>query len=99
MPANQLETLRASLSAQYTIERLLGQGGMGTVYLCRDTTLDRPVAIKVINPAVASDPTVRERFLLEARTVAKLRDPNIVPIYAAGEAGDLLYFVMEFVPG
>ncbi len=72
---------------------------MGSVYLARDTTLDRPVAIKVINADVAANPTLRARFLQEARTVAKLRHPNIVPVYAAGESAGVLYFVMEYVPG
>lgn len=94
-----LEVLRAALGAQYRIERLLGQGGMGSVYLARDLTLDRPVAIKVINPDVAGNATLRSRFLQEARAVARLRHPNIVPVYAAGEADGMLYFVMEYVPG
>lgn len=98
-PSDALAALRAALGSQYTIERLLGQGGMGAVYLARDVTLDRPVAIKVINPEVASNPTLRDRFLQEARTVAKLRHPNIVPVFAAGESNGTLYFVMEFVPG
>ena len=72
---------------------------MGSVYLARDVTLDRPVAIKVINPDIASNQTMRDRFLQEARTVARLRHPHIVPVYAAGETGGLLYFVMEFVSG
>ena len=91
--------MRAAVGAQYAVERLLGQGGMGAVYLARDITLDRPVAIKVINPDVASNATLRQRFLQEARTVAKLRHPNIVSVYAAGESNGLLYFVMELVPG
>src|SRR5262245_18816406 len=98
-PGDALSALRAAIGAQYTVERLLGQGGMGAVYLARDITLDRPVAIKVINPDVASNATLRERFLLEARTVAKLRHPNIVSVYAAGESNGQLYFVMEYVPG
>ncbi|HKS05583.1 MAG TPA: serine/threonine-protein kinase [Gemmatimonadaceae bacterium] len=98
-PSDALAALRAALGGQYTIERLLGQGGMGSVFLARDVTLDRPVAIKVINPEVASSTTLRDRFLQEARTVAKLRHPNIVPVFAAGETGGMLYFVMEYVPG
>lgn len=94
-----LSNLRAALGAQYTIERLLGQGGMGAVYLARDVTLDRPVAVKVISPEVASNGSIRERFLQEARAVAKLRHPNIVSVYSAGEAKGLAYFVMEYVPG
>ncbi len=98
-PSDQLEALRAGLGAQYTVERLLGQGGMGSVYLARDVTLDRPVAIKVLNADISGNATLRERFLQEARSVAKLRHPNIVPVYAAGESAGMLYFVMEFVPG
>jgi len=94
-----MEVLRAALGAQYTVERLLGQGGMGSVYLARDITLDRQVAIKVINPEVSRDPTLRARFLQEARTVARLRHPNIVPVYAASESAGVLFFVMEYVPG
>ena len=94
-----LETLRSALAGQYAIDRLLGVGAMGTVYLGRDVTLERAVAIKVINPDLAATRTFRERFLLEARTVANLRHPSIVAVYAAGEAGGYLYFVMELVGG
>lgn len=91
--------LAAALAGQYVIVRALGQGGMGTVFLARDVTLDREVAVKVISPELAASPELRERFLKEARTVAKLRHPNIVAVYTAGEGNGLLYFVMEFVPG
>jgi len=93
------EALQARLGAQYAIESLLGQGGMGSVYRARDLTLDRPVAIKVISGDMATNPQLKERFLLEARTVAKLRHPNLVAVYSAGDAAGLLYFVMELVPG
>ena len=59
-----------ALAGDYTIVRELGRGGMGVVFLARDDRLDRPVALKVLPPALASDPTVRERFLREARTAA-----------------------------
>jgi len=91
--------LEARLGTQYQIESLLGQGGMGSVFRAMDRTLHRPVAIKVISGDVALNPQLKERFLLEARTVAKLRHPNIVAVYSAGEADGLLYFVMELVPG
>jgi serine/threonine-protein kinase len=98
--APDLQTrLAKALAGQYTIERPLGQGGMGTVFLARDESLDRQVAIKVIAPDVAASPELRQRFIQEARTVAKLRHPNIVAVYAAGEAEGLLYFAMEYVPG
>jgi serine/threonine-protein kinase len=91
--------LQTRLGAQYTIESLLGQGGMGSVYRAMDQTLHRPVAVKVISGDVASNPELKSRFLQEARTVAKLRHPNIVAVYSAGDAEGLLYFVMELVPG
>jgi len=91
--------LAEALAGQYVIVRALGQGGMGTVFLARDATLDRDVAIKVISPELAASPELRQRFIQEARTVAKLRHPNIVAVYTAGEGNGLLYFVMEFVPG
>ena len=94
-----LSRLSQALVGQYLIERSLGQGGMGTVFLARDVTLDRLVAIKVISPEVGTGPALRQRFAQEARTVARLRHPNIVAVYAASEAGGLLYFVMEYVPG
>jgi serine/threonine-protein kinase len=91
--------LAQALAGHYRIERTLGQGGMGTVFLGRDETLDRPVAIKVISPEVGTNAEIRQRFVQEARTVARLRHPNIVAVYAAGETDGLLYFVMEYVPG
>ena len=98
--ATDLQTrLAVALAGQYVIVRALGQGGMGTVFLARDVTLDREVAVKVISPELAASPELRQRFIQEARTVAKLRHPNIVAVYTAGEGNGLLYFVMEFVPG
>jgi serine/threonine-protein kinase len=94
-----IDDLRRALAGRYDVERLLGAGGMGSVYLGRDVTLDRPVAIKVIAPELAAARVIRERFLQEARTVARLRHPNIVAVYAAGESDGMLYFVMEYVPG
>ena len=92
-------SLRQALAGRYDVKRELGAGGMGQVLLGRDVALDRPVAIKVIAPDLASSPASRQRFLREARTVARLRHPNIVAVYAAGEADNLLYFVMEYVEG
>ena len=97
--ARVLDQLRQALASQYDVERVLGHGGMGTVVLGRDRALDRPVAIKVISPDITVTPRHHQRFLQEARIVAKLRHPNIVAVYSAGEADGLLYFVMEYVPG
>jgi serine/threonine protein kinase/tetratricopeptide (TPR) repeat protein len=94
-----LLSLRRALAGRYDVERELGAGGMGQVLLGRDVALDRLVAIKVIAPDLAASPASRQRFLREARTVARLRHPNIVAVYAAGEADGLLYFVMEYVEG
>ena len=71
--------LEAKLRGQYRIVRLLGRGGMGAVYLARDLTLDREVAIKVVD-AGSNAPVVYERLRREARTTAGLSHPNIVPI-------------------
>lgn len=94
-----MRALRDALGEHFAIERPLGAGAMGSVYLGRDRTLDRPVAIKVISPELAASPQARQRFLHEARTVARLRHHNIVTVYAAGDVDGLLYQVMEFVPG
>src|SRR3954465_4364381 len=94
-----IESVRAAVAGQYTVDRLLGQGGMGAVYLGRDKTLDRSVAIKVIKPDHASSDLIRDRFLQEARSVARLRHPNIVSVYSAGESNGLLWFAMELVEG
>ncbi len=99
VPPDVLDAVRAALAPHYEIERTLGAGAMGSVLLGRDTTLERPVAIKIINPELAATASFRQRFLQEARTVARLRNGSIVAIHAAGEAGGVLYFVMEFVPG
>jgi serine/threonine protein kinase len=78
---------------------LLGQGGMGVVYKGRQPLLDRPVAIKILRPDYQADGEFHERFLREARTLAKLRHPYIVTVYDVGKADDLYYLVMEFVEG
>jgi len=91
--------LAAALAGQYDIERELGRGGMGVVYLAQDVKLDRKVAIKVLPPLLADTAEVRERFLREARTSARLTHPNIVAIYGAGEIDSRVYFVMSYVEG
>lgn len=93
------EALDGLLTGTYTIERELGRGGMGVVYLAREVRLDRSVAIKVLPPHLAGDPDIRERFLREARTAAQLSHPNIVAIYRAEEVGGYAYFAMAFIEG
>ena len=91
--------LQTVLAGEYSLQRELGRGGMGVVYLARDVHLDRDVAIKVLPPDVALSPGSRERFLREARTAAGLSHPHIVPIHRVGEAGGFVFFVMAFVDG
>ncbi len=91
--------LQAALGPQYRLVRELGRGGMGVVYLATDTALDRTVAIKVVHPELATHPSISRRFLAEARTIARLRHPNVVAVHTAGTAGDLLYYVMDEIEG
>jgi len=87
----------------FQIDSLLGRGGMGAVYLARDTSLDRMVAIKMIPDELAGVQELEERFVREARAQARLSSPNVVQIYYVGHSayGDkrVLYFAMERVPG
>jgi ABC-type branched-subunit amino acid transport system substrate-binding protein len=85
--------------ANYRIESLLGRGGMGVVYLARDLSLDRPVALKLIAPELADDEQFRARFLREPRLAASLDHSNVIPIYEAGEDEGQLYLAMRFVEG
>jgi len=99
-PVNaELLALQEALAGRYFVERELGRGGMGIVFLARDVALDRLVAIKLLPQSLATQPEFRERFLREARTAAALSHPNIVPIFAVEERGDLVYFVMAYVDG
>src|SRR5881296_2714178 len=91
--------LQELLAGRYSIERELGRGGMGIVLLARDVALDRPVAIKLLPPHLATQPAERDRFLEEARTAASLAHPNIVPIHLVEARGELVFFVMGFVDG
>ena len=91
--------LQTALAGEYSLDRELGRGGMGVVYLAREVRLARPVAIKVLPPALSSDPELRASFLREAQTAAALTHPNIVPVYGAGERGGFVYIVMAFVEG
>ncbi|HEX6984341.1 MAG TPA: protein kinase, partial [Planctomycetaceae bacterium] len=80
--------------------RLLGSGGMGAVYLAKQVRLDRPVAVKILPPDLADDPAFAERFLREARALARLSHPNIVGVYDFGQTpGGLYYFLMEYIEG
>jgi Tol biopolymer transport system component len=83
----------------YQIERLLGSGGMGEVYLASDTRLGRRVALKVLGAALVADPDRRERFEREARAAAALNHPNIVTIHSVEEAGGIPFLTLELIEG
>ncbi|HRP08925.1 MAG TPA: protein kinase, partial [Gemmatimonadales bacterium] len=92
-----LPELQDLIGDRYALERQLGRGGMGTVWLARDLRLDRPVALKVLHNRFATDPTARERFIREARTAAGLAHPHIVPIFGVEVRGDLAFLVMAMI--
>lgn len=93
------DRLQEVLGDDFLIEKLLGRGGMGSVYLAREASLDRLVAIKVLPPDRAQSADLRERFRREARTAAQLSHPNIVPLLTFGEQDGLMFFVMGYVEG
>ncbi|MGH2714272.1 MAG: serine/threonine-protein kinase [Thermoleophilaceae bacterium] len=86
--------------AGYRIERVLGRGGMGSVYEASQVSLERRVALKVISPELGADESFRERFRREARIAATVEHPNLLPVYEAGETRDgRLYISMRYVDG
>jgi len=89
----------AVLSGRYRLEAKLGSGGMSTVYLARDQTLDRQVAVKVMHGEMSEQPDQIERFRQEARSVAKISHPNVVSVIDAGEDAGHPYIVFEYVEG
>ena len=91
--------LQRALAGEYSLERELGRGGMGIVYLAREVQLERLVAIKVLHSALAAQPDARDRFLREARTAANLSHPNIVPIHRVGDSHGFVFFVMTYIDG
>lgn len=93
-----VETLNSQFEELEILE-LEGSGGMGAVYRARQTRLDRIVAVKILAHERASDVLFAERFLREARALARLSHPHIVAVYDAGQTSDFLYIVMEYVDG
>lgn len=91
--------IQTALAGRYSLERELGRGGMGVVYLAHEVALDRPVALKFLPPELTAEDGVRERFLREARTAAKLSHPHIVPIHAVDEVDDFVFFAMAAIDG
>ena len=93
------DALIATEFAGYRIDRRIGRGGMGVVYLATDLALERSVALKVLAEDLAKQPGFQRRFVGESKLAASLDHPNVIPIYAAGEYQGVLYIAMRFVPG
>jgi serine/threonine-protein kinase len=85
--------------AGYRLEKKIGSGGMAVVFLARDERLGRRVALKVLAPDLASDDSVRQRFIQESRAAAAVDDPHIIPVYDAGEVQGVLFIAMRYVAG
>src|SRR4051812_47658498 len=88
-----------AVASRFSLQRELGRGGMGVVYLAREVRLERSVAIKLLPPELAANPTLRERFMREARTAARLSHPYIVPIHAVDDVGGFVFYSMAYVDG
>lgn len=97
-PSPLLERVRAALAPEYTVERELARGGMGIVFLGHDVALDRPVAIKVLQPELATA-EFAERFIRESRILAKVSHPNVVQVHTVRDRAGLSCYVMDYLPG
>ncbi len=97
--AEVAQMVENALGRRYAIERELGRGGMGVVYLARDTQLERPVALKFLGAAFDNSKEFRERFLREAKAAARVSHPNIIGIYDIGGQQGSVYIAMEYVEG
>src|SRR5271168_3888079 len=84
---------------EFEVVRELGRGGMGVVYVARQVSLNRRVALKVLGPGLGLTPRAVDRFRREAEAAAKLHHSNIVPVYATGEADGVHFYAMELVDG
>jgi serine/threonine protein kinase len=98
-PARGIELSDGDEFAGYRVERRLGRGGMGILYLALEPGLERRVALKLIAPEAASDEVFARRFAEESRIAASIEHPNVVPIYAAGEEAGVPYIAMRYVAG
>lgn len=96
---DQEDALIGRRLAHFLVQSRIGQGGMGQVYQATDLALDRPVALKVLAPDIASRPGLRERFYREARAQARIKHPNVGHIYYIGEEDGQLFFAMEYLDG
>src|SRR2546423_645373 len=93
------QRLQQALGPEFTVGPLLGQGGFAAVFRVRDQSLNRDVAVKVLDVELAPSPNVAERFLREAQTVARLEHPHIVPIYKVGRQEEIFYIIMRCIDG
>lgn len=98
-PAHGIELSAGDEFAGYRIERRLGRGGMGILYLALEPGLERRVALKLIAPEASADEVFTRRFAEESRIAASIEHPNVVPIYAAGEEGGVPFIAMRYVSG
>jgi serine/threonine-protein kinase len=98
-PDNTSSSALRVLGGRYELRRLIARGGMAEVYLARDSSLDRPVAIKVLFPEFATDPAFVERFRREAQSAANLSHPNIAGVYDWGNEAGTYFIVMEYIEG
>jgi len=98
MQTDALQRVTRTLADRYQVERLIGEGGMATVYLAKDIKHDRDVALKILNPELGAV-LGTDRFLAEIRVTARLQHPNLLPLFDSGDAEGILYYVMPFVDG
>lgn len=91
--------LQTALAGRYSLERELGRGGMGVVYLAHEVSLDRPVALKLLPSELSAQEEIKQRFLQEARTAARLSHPNIVPIFTVDEVDGFVFYAMALIEG
>ncbi|MBX7257092.1 MAG: protein kinase [Candidatus Hydrogenedentes bacterium] len=94
-----MQSVEENLGGRYILEKELGRGGMGVVYLARDKQLDRPVALKFLGSVIDSSEEYRQRFIREARTAAKINHPNIIAIYDISASVGKAYIAMEYIEG
>jgi serine/threonine protein kinase len=85
--------------ADYRLDEQIGQGGMAVVYRAYDLPLERQVALKILDPALAQDEEFQQRFIRESRAAAAVDHPNIIPVFGAGQADGVLFIAMRFVAG
>ena len=94
-----MSDLSGNQIGQYELLEVIGKGGMATVYRAHQPSMDRDVAIKIISPELAAEPEFAERFEREARIIARLQHPHILPVFDFGREGETIYLVMRLMEG